>query len=278
MNIGIVTDSTSDIPYSLANQYQINIIPNLLVIDGKEIEDGEYFSRQEFYEKLPTLRTLPTTATASIGAYETIYSALLSKGCTEILSIHPSKLLSGIFNAASAAAKSIGGAIHVIDSQQVSLGLGFQVLAAAEAVLAGLTIEKVLEHIEDIRKRVHVVAMLDTLEYIHRSGRVSWARASLGSLLRIKPFVEVRNGVVKRLVEVRTRAKGIAHLVEILHSLAPLERLAVLHTNAERDARQLLDMLNVQLSYPALLVNITTVIGTHVGPNGLGFAAVTTQT
>ncbi len=274
MEIAIVTDSTCDIPDDLAEAYQVHIVPNVLIIDGVGIENGKGFSRQEFYQKLPEMKTLPTTSTASSGTYYAQYEKLFKEGFQYILSIHASSLLSGIYNAASAAAKAFGERVRVLDSQNVSLGLGFQVLEAAEAIRQGLRMDEVLQRIEGIRSRIRLVAMLDTLEYVRRSGRVSWARASLGSLLRIKPFVEVKNGIVQRLGEVRTRAKGIARLLEILHSLGPLERLAILHSNAEEDARTLLENLDLALPTPPLLVNVTTIIGTHVGPNGLGFVAV----
>ena len=116
--------------------------------------------------------------------------------------------------------------------------------------------------------------MLDTLEYLRRSGRVSWARASLISLLQIKPFIELRDGVVHRRGEVRTRKKGINRLLEMLRDLYPWERLAILHSNAEVEARQLLEDLHPDMPTQPLIVNVTTIIGTHVGPNGLGFVAV----
>jgi DegV family protein with EDD domain len=128
-----------------------------------------------------------------------------------------------------------------------------------------------------MHNRVGIIAMLDTLEYIRRSGRVSWARARIGNLLQIKPFIELKDGTVSSLGESRTRGKGIQRLKEFLIKLGNLERLAILHTNAEQDAHKFLDNLHIHLSHPPLVINVTTVIGTHVGPNALGFAAVTQQ-
>jgi len=274
MTIAIVTDSTSDVPYDLAERYNIHIIPNTIVINGESVLDNQDFSRQEFYERLPGMPVIPTTATASAGVYHTLYEQLFQQGITQIVSIHASSLLSGIFNAASLAAQAFGDRVHVIDSRSLSLGLGFQAMAAAEAVLNGLPIQMVLNVIEDVRQRVRLVAMLDTLEYIRRSGRVSWLRAGLGSLLSIKLFVTIKDGVIQKFGEVRTRSKGIARMFELLQNQGPLERLAILHTNAETEARKLMDSMQSQLSSIPLLVNVTTVIGTHVGPNGLGFVVV----
>lgn len=274
MNLAVVTDSACDIPYDLIEQYQIQVVPNILIIEGQSIEDNWDFSRQDFYDRLPEMRSFPTTSTASAGAYQALYEKLFKDGFEEIISIHAAHNLSGIFNTASMAAQAFSGKVQVIDSGQVSLGMGFQVLAVAEAIAQGLSKEAVIAHLEDVRKRIHLVAMLDTLEFIRRSGRVSWARARLGNLLNLKPFLEVKDGLVLSLGEVRTRRKGIERLLHIIRGVGPLERLAILHSNAEMDARNLLESLSPQLGAPALIVNITTVIGAHVGPNGLGFVSV----
>jgi DegV family protein with EDD domain len=163
----------------------------------------------------------------------------------------------------------------VVDSGQISLGLGFQAIAAAEAAANGLPIRDISNVIKSIQQRVHVVAMLDTLEYVRRSGRVSWARARLGSLLAVKPFLELREGKVVALGEARTRHKGVNRLLRLLLDLGPLERLAILHTNAESEALAFQEQLTTNLDQSPFLVNVTTIIGTHVGPNGLGFVAVT---
>jgi DegV family protein with EDD domain len=274
MSIAIVTDSTSDIPQDLANKYHIEIVPNLMVIDGQSLLDGKGITREEFYRRLPGMTSPPTTATSSSGVYHKLYAGLLMRGVTQVLSIHASSLLSGIFNAASLAAQSFENRVKVVDGEQITLGLGYQVLEAAQAVARGLRMDEVLERITDVRRRVRVIAMLDTLEYVRRSGRVSWAKARLGNLLRIKPFIELKAGRVLSLGEARTRRKGIERLGHMLEELGPLENLAILHTNAEQDAEEFLASLSHAPSQ-ALIVNVTTIIGTHVGPNGLGFAAVT---
>jgi len=274
MTIAIVTDSTADIPDRLAEQYQISVVPNVIVIDGKSVLDGKEISREEYYNRLPAMKAQPTTATSSPGMYQELYEKLLGKGANHILSIHAPKVLSGIFGAASAAAQAFDNRVQVVDSEQLTLGMGFQVLAAAQAALHGASLEAIVSRVDSVRRRARVVAMLDTLEYVQRSGRVSWAKARISALLNLKPFVEVRDGQVLSLGETRTRRKGIEHLRKLLYRLGPLERLAILHTNAEADARQLLTSLIMDMPDDPLVVNITTVIATHVGPNGLGFAAV----
>lgn len=273
--ISIVTDSTADLPDNLIEEYQIQVIRNLIMIKGESLRDGLDISREEYYTRLPKLNPPPTTATASSEIYSQVYEQLFQQGAEFVLSIHAPARLSGIINAANIAAQAFGDRIRILDSGQVSLGLGFQILAAAEAIRQGAHLESVLALLEGMRARVRIVAMLDTLEYIRRSGRVSWARARLGNLLQIKPLIELKLGVVSSLGESRTRNKGIQRLKELLYKAGNIERLGILHTNAEQEAQRFLNELQLDLQTAPLTVNVTTVIGTHVGPNGLGFAVVT---
>lgn len=272
--IAIVTDSTADIPDELLAEYEIHMVNNYVILAGKSLEDRKDISREEFYTALPNLKEFPTTATAPVGIYQELYGRLLSQGKEFIVSIHTSSRLSGILNAASAAANIFAERVRVIDSLSVSMGLGFQVIAAAEAAREGASVEAILERLAELRKRIKLIAMLDTLEYIHRSGRVSWARARLGEILRIKPFLEVLNGQVLSLGESRTYQKGFQRLVELLQRFSPFEKIAILHTNAEDRARQLIEEVRDILPSQVFTVNVTTVIGSHVGPNGLGFTAI----
>jgi DegV family protein with EDD domain len=147
-------------------------------------------------------------------------------------------------------------------------------MAAAEAAASGANLEQILAVIEDTRKRVHVLAMLDTLEQLKRSGRVSWVRAGLGEILKVKLFVAIKDGEVLRLGQARTRKNGIAQLRQMLVDLGPLERLAMLHTNAEEEAGEILEKLSPETIPPPFVRNVTPIIGTHVGVKALGFAAV----
>lgn len=274
MKIGLVTDSTSDIPLDLVHKFSIEVVPAILNIDDASYLDGEGMTREDFYERLPGFKSSPTTAAPSVGSFQERYEKLLSAGAEKILSIHPPEKLSGIFNAARLAAETFGNKVHVLDSGQLSLGLGFQVLAAADAIANNTILVEILDIIDSIQKRVRVLALLDTMEYLRRSGRVSWAKAMVGGLLNIKPVIELRFGVIKRIGQARTRADGVKQLLENFQNWEHIERLAILHTNAEAAARRLLEDLNTKLKEPPLIVNITTVVGTHVGPNGLGIVAI----
>ena len=276
MKLGIVTDSTSDIPKYLIDQYELEVIPSLLVIDGKEYLDGIDISREDFYKRLPSFQTQPTTAAPSIGDFSTRYESLLMRGCDHIVSIHAAGPLTTIINSARQAAHDFPNKITIVDSLSLSLGLGFQVLAAAEAAELGL--QAALNAIASTHKRLHVFAALDTMNNLRRSGRVPSAVAALGSLLSIKPLIELTNGEVKAIGAVRTTKQANARMLKFLLEGGTLERLAILHTGAEPRAKEFLNTLMQKASQSVprdiLMVNVTTVIGTHVGPNGLGFAAI----
>jgi len=276
MKIGIVTDSTSDLPAYLIEQHEIQVVPTILILDGKEYADGTGISREEFYTRLPSLLTPPTTAAPSMGDFARSYENLLSQGCDHIISIHAASQLTTIINVARQAAQEFPDKVTCVDSGSLSLGLGFQVIAAAEEAELGL--KPALDAIESTRKRLQVSAALDTMEYLKRSGRVPSAVATLGGLLSIKPMIELVDGGVKAIGAVRTTKQGNERMLKLLLEAGTLERLAILHTGAEPRAREFLNTVMQQASQSVprdiLMVNVTTVIGTHVGPNGLGFASV----
>jgi DegV family protein with EDD domain len=276
MKLGIVTDSTSDLPPYLIEQHEIQVVPSILILEGKEYIDGVNITREEFYERLPSLRTPPTTAAPSIGDFLTPYRTLLDAGCDHILSIHAASKLTTIINTARQAAEDFPGKITCVDSGSLSMGLGFQVLAATEEAEFGL--KSALDAVESTRKRLQVFAALDTMEYLKRSGRVPGLVANLGGLLSIKPMVTLTGGEAKPIGAARTNRQADERMLKSLLEIGEMERLAILHTNAEARAKNLLNELmnTVRMSVPRdiLLVNVTAVIGTHLGPNGIGFAAV----
>ncbi len=282
MKLGIVTDSTSDIPQYLIEQYELEVVPSIFIMDGKEYADGIGISREEFYKKLPSLHASrqPTTAAPSIGDFSARYDKLLTSGCDHVLSIHAAGALTSILDIARQTSKDFPNRVTCVDSTSLSLGLGFQVIAAAEAAAeaAEMGLQAALSAVESTRKRLHVSAVLDTMENLRRSGRVPAAVAMLGSLLNIKPLIELSKGEVNAIGAVRTTRQANDRMLKFLMEGGPLEKLAILHTGAEPRAKEFLNelMLKASQSVPRdiLMVNVTPVIGTHVGPNGLGFAAV----
>lgn len=271
--IHIVTDSTSDIPAEFVRDLDIAVVPAHVIFENQSYDDGVTISRDEFYQRLATTDSLPTTASPSAGEFAEVYERLGG----EIISIHLAARLSAVYGTAHAASQMTTKAhVTLFDSASVAMGLGWQVIAAARAARQGQSAAKIMQLLENMRARVYVYAALDTLEYLRRSGRVSWAKAMLGQLLHIKPIIEARNSEVRQLERVRTRHKMIERLKELAHELGPLEALAIQHTRAHDDAHALAADLSATLNIrqPVVVCEATTTIGTHVGPNGLGVIAV----
>ena len=279
--IRIVTDSTSDIPESLVRELDIVVVPTYVIFGAQAYVDGVTISRQEFYERLASADPLPSTAAPGAGEFEAAYRRLQQAGAQAVVSIHVAAKLSGEQNAARAGASAVPELpVTVFDSEQVTMGLGWQVIEAARAARADKSVAEIIELLARVRRRVRVFAALDTLEYVRRSGRVGWARAMIGQLLRIKPIVEVRDGAVLSIDRARTRSHSLERLKELVAAVGPLRGLSVLHSHAADAARKLADdfhALHPGLSEPIHVIEATTVIGTHVGPNGLGVAVVAAE-
>lgn len=274
MTIAIVTDSTCDLPQRLRERYRIAQVPASIIIEGQTFQDGMDISREEYYRNLPTYDPLPTTAAPSSGTFQNIYQNLFADGYTEILSIHIASSLSGIVNAARVAAGDFQERIRVVDSGQVSLGLGFQVIEAAQGAANGLPMGDILKKIKNLQEKIFVFAILDSLEYIQKSGRIPWITANLGAFFHIKPLIELKYGNVTSAGFSRARSRAIDWLREKIQSLGPLRHLGILHSNAKEEGAKLLSRVKDSAIEETLLVNVTTSIGTHVGPRGLGFATV----
>jgi DegV family protein with EDD domain len=274
--VGIVTDSTADIPSELLTSLKIEMIPALLIIDGETFEDGSQLSRTDFYKGLPGYTQPPTTATPSPALFEAAYRRFFEGGIEHIVSLHVASTLSGMLTAASQAAQEFPDRVHVIDSGQVSLGLGFQVVEAAEAASQGKSLETVLEATENARQNVRVAALINTLEYLRRSGRVGWLRAGMGDLLRIKQLLGVRDGTIDDLGKTRTFARALKELLRVGCTWGPCRRLAVLHTGIRPLAEQVAEDLQDQSTTQTWIVEVTTIIGAHIGPGSIGLAALTT--
>ncbi|MCL4561110.1 MAG: DegV family protein [Chloroflexi bacterium] len=278
MSIAVVTDSTADLPPEVIEKNHIEVIPAMLVIGDQAYADGQGISREEFYRRLPMYENPPTTSSASLGMFQEIYEKLFMAGATQIISIHPPATLSSLINVARLAAQSFKNRVEVLDSGLVTLGQGFQVIAAAEAATRNLSMDDILSVIANLTQRVRFLALLDTLEYVRRSGRINWATAAVSNFFNLKVMIEVKRGQVMRLGLFKSRSQGLAQLIRYLHAMGPIEQLALVYTQlADRDElRQVLESVSAQIRQQPIIAQVTTVIGTHVGPNGIGFIAVST--
>jgi len=273
--VAVVTDSTGDVPADQAAALDLTVVPALLTVEGRTyVDDGQAFSRTDLYRRMASLEGLPTTAVPSPERFTAVYESLLRAGAAHILSIHLADQLSGMFQTAAQAAQDFGDRVRVFDSKQVSLGFRFQAMEAAAAALAGNSIQLVTEVAQQARERARLIAMLSTLEFVRRSGRVRWLRASLGGMLNIKQLVEVVDGTIRRLDRVRTRSRALDNLRLIAASWGPLRRLAILHTAVPEEAYALREELRDLSKHTPLVVEVTTIIGAHVGPESIGMAAL----
>jgi DegV family protein with EDD domain len=278
MSIRIVTDSTCDLPAETIERLGIRVIPLYIHMNGHSYLDAVDITRESFYQQLPGLAVQPTTAAPSSELFAQEYDRLAEEGADAILSIHIAQSLSATLNFARTGAEQARVAdVTVLDSGQLSLGVGYIVEEAADRAARGETMEQILEGLQEFSKRVYVFAALDTLEFLKRSGRMSWAIASLGEILRIRPILRMNDGV-SDAERVRTETRALGRVAEILRERVPVERLALVHTNAGERADRLRELVEGILPDGDLpMVDITPVIGAHIGPNAVGFACVSAR-
>jgi DegV family protein with EDD domain len=276
--VRIVTDSTADIPPEMVDALDIAVVPCYVVFGSESYRDGVELTKEQFYEKLATRPEIPTTATAPPAHYEAVYRRL-AEDTDAIVSIHLTAKLSGLYSAASVAAGSVSEArVVVIDSEQVTMGYGWMVVAAAEAAQRGATPEQIAALVRGMVPRSRVLAALGTLDFLHRGGRVDWVRATLGTFLRIKPIVEVRMGTVQLVERARTMERSLERLIKLLQSLGPLERAIVLHTDAPDLAERVADRLEALMpGWSRLITQAGVAIASHAGPGAVGVACVTAK-
>jgi DegV family protein with EDD domain len=271
VSIRVVTDSSCDLPQSLVDALRIEIVPLTIRFGDEEFVDREELSTDEFWQRLEHSKLLPETAAPSAGAFETTFRELLARGATGIVCINLSSHLSATMQAAQVAAAAVANDIpvQVIDSQSASMGLGNLCLTAARRAADGDSLEAIVQEVVNRRDRTKLFATLDTLEFLKRGGRVGNARALLGTVLSIKPVVELRDGVVEEAGKVRTRSKALK-LLAAKASEGKIEHLAVLHGNAP-DVDELFALLEPVFPRDDIITGIVgPVIGTHAGPRVIG--------
>ncbi len=273
--IHIVTDSTCDIPPEMIPQMPVTVVPTFVNYGGNSYpDDNVQLDREDFYRRLPTIRPFPTTAAMSPGMAEDAIMAAADSSDHVIICTVSTKL-SGVYNTMRLAASKLPADKYtLVDSQQVAMGLGWQIIIGSEVAAETGSVEETLDAMARARKTVRVYAALGTLEYLHRSGRVGWAQAGIGTLLQIKPIVLVEDGEVKSYVRVRTFSRAVDEVVRVANEYKPLDRLAIIYGADVEAAYALRDRLKDIL--PAgdrtLVTRITPSIGVHIGPSGLGIA------
>jgi DegV family protein with EDD domain len=278
MNIRIVTDSTCDLPPKIVEQLGIIVVPLNIHIGDKAYQDGVNLSRDQFYRDLPHYSPAPKTAAPSPEYFTQLFDQLAEQGAQAILSIHLSESLSATVNEARVAAEQFKRIpVTVLDSTQLSLGLGFIVEKAAQLASAGHTMDEILSVLKGVMQRTYVFASLKTLEYLRRSGRMNNVVAHLGEFFSIKPILHMNMGK-PTVHRVRTQKKATAQMLAWLEEYAPFERLAIVHAGVEAEAEMMLGAIRSYLPESHVpIVQITPVLGAHLGIGALGFACISKE-
>ena len=274
--IAVVTDSTCDLPRQLVKEHNIHVVPQVLIMGTKTWRDGVDIDPPAFYELLQSSSDFPASSQPSVPDFTDVF-ATLAEDVDGIAAILVSDELSGTLNSARMAKESLPDVpIEIVDTRSVSMQLGFIVLAAARAAAAGADLQTVADTARAMTGRASVYFVVDTLEYLHRGGRIGAASRLFGTALNLKPLLSIQDGIVQPVTKVRSRRKALATLVQLLdEELAGKERIqmSVLHVAAPDEADRLAEQL-VDRYHPAEMIHAECgpVVGTHAGPGTLGVA------
>ena len=271
MNVRVVTDSACDLPEQLVAELGIEIVPLTIRFGAEELVDRVELSTDEFWDRLRSSEALPETSAPSAGAFEARFRELIADGASGIVCVNLSSRLSATMQAAQVAGAAVTKdcPVHVIDSMTCSLGLGSLVLTAARRASNGDAIDDIVAEVSDRRDRTRLFGSLDTLEFIKRGGRIGNARALLGTMLSIKPVIEVRDGAVEESGRVRTRSRALRLLADKVREQR-VDSVALLHGQAS-DVDELLELLEAIVPRDEIVVSVVgSVIGTHAGPGVIG--------
>jgi len=275
--VAIVTDSTAYIPKDIVEKYNITVAPCILLFGEESFRDGVDIQPVEFYTRLASSEVLPTTSQVAVPDFKEIFEKLHGEG-KEVLAVLVSDQLSKTINSAHLASEMVPGLkLEIVNSESVAMALGFQVLAAARAAEKGASLAECKAVAEAAKEKTGVVFAVDTLEFLHRGGRIGGASRFLGTALKLKPILAVQNGRVEPIERVRTSKKAHDRLLEIIaervNGKSGEVRLAALHANALEESRDLLNRANNQFSaVETIFSEVSPVVGTHCGPGTIGIA------
>lgn len=267
--IAIITDSTAYLPEKYLKEYNITVLPQILIWGDQTFRDGIDIQPTEFYERLKNSKTNPSTSQVTPASFLDAYGQLSAQGY-EILAILISSKFSGTIESAVQAKESFPDTrIEIFDSLTSAMALGFQALTAAHAIQEGAEMDQVLQILRDSRDLTGIVLTPETLEYLYRGGRIGGASRFLGTALKIKPILSVIDGKIEAIEQVRTQKKAYQRLIEIIAERAgekPIKLASLQAANLE-GAEELLSMANQQLNVTeGFTGDVSPVIGTHVGP------------
>ncbi len=272
----IVTDSSSSLPEDLITELDIRVIPLWLIWDDQCYRDGVDIDPHTFYQRLRTSKSLPSSTQPSALEFKELFQKLADE-CDGIVNVLASSNISGTVDSAEAAKEFVPGLpVRVVDSLFSAMGEGLVAVAAARAAAAGKSIDEVVTIAENTRDHTNLLFVVDTLEYLHKGGRIGGAKKLLGTALNIKPILHFEGGTIQPLSQTRTKKKGIEELLSIAENRLgskPMAEAAVVHVDCLEEGRSLVEKVRERFNPPLVhLSDVSPVVGTHVGPGALGLA------
>jgi DegV family protein with EDD domain len=276
----VVTDSTAYLPQDFVAQHDIRVVPLNVLFGTKSYYEGVGLDYEQFYRMLAEADELPTTSQPAAGDFLAVYSELVEAG-HEVISIHISSGISGTVDSALAARKMLPNPdrVSVVDSLSAAMGEELMVRAAVDAIQAGQTRSEIVAWLEQLAGRLHLYFVVDTLEYLHKGGRIGGASALLGTVLQFKPILFLQDGKIEPWGKMRTKRKAVTKLLDIVEEKVdgrPIGKIGVVHAQVPEEAGVLAQQLGQCLDFNACYTSqIGPVIGTHTGPGALGVAVYT---
>jgi DegV family protein with EDD domain len=274
MTVKVVTDSACDIPDELVEELGITVVPIYVMFGQKAFRDRIDLGTDEFFERLVQNHVHPTTSVPSPKDFANVYNEL-AKETDEIISIHITSQESGTYNSALLGKELVEGncRVEVVDSKSVSMSMGMMVIAAAREAMAGKSLDQVADFARRLVPSMHLMILVDTLRYVIRGGRLNKPTGLVGSVLRVRPLLTVKEGDLSVVGVARTKAKAVERLVTFAKSFSRVKEIAVAYTTEHDEARHLLDRLKA--SFPdatSYLTRVGPALGTHAGPGAMGVA------
>jgi len=274
--IRIVTDTTCDLPPEMVDEYDITIVPINIQFGTESYQEGVNMDWDLFYQKIEETGVLPTTSQPSAGAFAEVYRRLAQEGADAIVSTHVTSKLSGTYQSACLAAEEVAGEVKVFphDSLAGSAAMGFACVEASRMARAGKTPEEVVARLDEIKSRVNVILVLESLEYPRKSGRVGGLAATVGSILNMKPIVSLEDGLLDTVEKVRTRKKSLARLLDIMEErvgTTDLINLGVIHARAPEVGQDILKRAQARFNCSeSYMVELCASLTVHFGPGTIG--------
>ncbi len=273
--IQIVTDTTSGLPLELVRELGIPMLPQMIIFGEETYRDDTELDTENFLNKLRASTVLPHTSAPAPTLYTPIFEQLLRDGCETIICLHPSAELSGTVSFAQVAAQEFPNAdIRVIDTRTIAAPLATIVLLADQWAKAGVDADTIVTRVQGLMERQRIFFVVDTLEYLHRGGRIGGAKALLGGLLQIKPILQLVNGRIEPFEQQRTSRRALGRLRELVLESCPHSpdaHLAMMHADAEDEARAIAEELEPVLGLSEIpIYQVPPAIVVHAGPGLLG--------